>query len=249
MSSSVFNAYSRYYDLLYLDKDYNKESLYIQKILHQYKFSTCEILEFGSGTGKHGRLLAEKGYRIHGIEQSLDMVNQALQGSGFTCQVGDICDIKMKKTYDVVLSLFHVLSYQTSNSNLHAVFRNAALHLKKDGLFIFDFWYSPAVYEQKPVVRIKRMADSKVKITRIGEPTIYPNENRVDVDYSIYATDLATGAVTIITEKHPMRHYSLPEIDLLAEAHGFERIKTEEFMTGKAVGSNTWSVCVILKRI
>jgi hypothetical protein len=46
-----------------------------------------------------------------------------------------------------------------------------------------------------------------------------------------------------------MRHFSLPEIDLLANAHGFERVNTEEFLTGNPAGENTWGVCVTLKRI
>jgi hypothetical protein len=44
-----------------------------------------------------------------------------------------------------------------------------------------------------------------------------------------------------------MRHFSLPEIDLLASAHGFERIATEEFMTGNPAGEETWGVCVVLQ--
>ena len=41
----------------------------------------------------------------------------------------------MNKTYDVVLSLFHVMSYQITNKQLKDVFSNAAIHLNKNGLF------------------------------------------------------------------------------------------------------------------
>ena len=46
---------------------------------------------------------------------------------------------------------------------------------------------------QRPEVRVKRMADQSVEIVRIAEPFVIPNENRVDVEYTIYATDIATG--------------------------------------------------------
>ena len=60
-----FNAYGSYYDLLYRDKDYSAEADYIAKLLARYgESSGAELLEFGSGTGKHGRLLAERGYRV-----------------------------------------------------------------------------------------------------------------------------------------------------------------------------------------
>jgi SAM-dependent methyltransferase len=245
----VFNAYSSYYDLLYQDKNYVGETDYIQTLLTRQGVVQGDLLEFGSGTGKHGRLLADRGYRVHGIERSAEMVAQATATDGFTCQQGDICTVQLGRTFDVVLSLFHVISYQTSNAALTAVFARAAEHLKPGGLFVFDFWYSPAVYAQRPVVRVKRMVDSRIEITRLAEPVIYPNENQVDVSYTIFARDMASGVVQTITETHPMRHFSLPEIDLLAGAQGFDRIDAEEFLSAKPAGEDTWGVCVTLKII
>lgn len=249
MAENIFNAYSRFYDLLYRDKDYNGETSYIQRLLIRYGIENGDLLEFGSGTGKHGRLLAAQSYTVHGIERSADMVVAAEIAPGFTCQQGDITCTSMGRTYDAVLSLFHVISYQTRNDQVQAVFANAAKHLNQEGLFIFDFWYSPAVCAQKPVVRIKRIADKELEIIRIAEPISYPNENRVDVNYTIYARDLSEGKLQTIQEKHAMRHFSLPEIDTLASMYGFERVATEEFLTGKAPSESTWGVCVILKRI
>lgn len=248
-AKAVFSAYSRYYDLLYRDKDYAGECDYIQALLARHLQKKSSLLEFGSGTGKHGCLLAERGFMVHGVERSADMVAQSGATPGFSCQQGDICTIKMGRTYDAVLSLFHVVSYQTSNADVHAVFARAAEHLATGGIFVFDFWYSPAVYAQQPVVRVKRLADDQMEITRIAEPVIYPNENRVDVNYTIYARDIASGSVQSLSETHPMRHFSLPEIDLLAEANGFVRINAEEFLSGQTPGSNTWGVCVTLKKI
>jgi SAM-dependent methyltransferase len=176
------------------------------------------------------------------------MVNKALQVDGFTCQQGDICEVNMNKQYDAVLSLFHVISYQISNRKLQEVFKRASEHLKPGGIFLFDFWYTPAVNAQKPVVRIKRLANDFIEITRIAEPEIHSNENRVDVNYTIYARDLQSGNVQIMSEKHPMRHFTIPEIDLLASLNGFERIDAEEFLTGKPSGEDTWGVCVSLRK-
>lgn len=249
LSPPVFDAYSRYYDLLYQDKDYVGETNYINVLLTRQGITKGELLEFGSGTGKHGRLLVERGYQVHGIERSAEMAARASVGNGFTCQQGDICTVQLERTFDAVLSLFHVISYQTGNADLTAVFARAEEHLRPGGLFIFDFWYSPAVYAQRPTVRVKRMADDQVEITRLAEPTIRPNENRVDVNYTIFARDKASGVVQITTEIHPMRHFSLPEIDLLAHQNNFKRIGAEEFLSSKPAGEDTWGVCVTLKKI
>jgi hypothetical protein len=176
------------------------------------------------------------------------MVARAAAGSGFTCEQGDICSARLGRTFDAVLSLFHVVSYQVTNAQVQAVFEGAAEHLPAGGLFVFDFWYSPAVHAQQPSVRVKRMADAAVEITRIAEPELHPEENRVDVNYTIFAVQRATGDLQTLRETHPMRHFSLPEIDLLAAGAGFERVGTEEFLTGAPAGPQTWGVCVALRK-
>lgn len=247
---SRFDAYGRYYDLLYRDKDYAAEVAYLDQLLRRHGVAGPEVLEFGSGTGKHGRLLAERGYRVTGIELSPQMVAQAESQAtaGFTCQQGDIRTVRLGRHFDAVLSLFHVLSYQVTNPDVQAVFARAAEHLRPGGLFVFDVWYSPAVYRQRPEVRVKRLADTGVEITRIAEPRLYPNENRVDVIYTIFARELATGITETFSETHPMRHFSLPELDLLAAAAGFERRDAEAFLTSEAPGEDTWGVCLVYAR-
>tara|TARA_B110000305_G_C19383976_1_gene611176 strand:- start:422 stop:1174 length:753 start_codon:yes stop_codon:yes gene_type:complete len=249
MDNLIFKKFSDYYELLYKDKDYNAEAAYIHNLISRHNANFKDILEFGSGTGKHACILAGLGYTVHGIELSENMISRAKIVPGFTCQQGDITNSKMDKTYDVVTSLFHVMCYQITNKQLKDVFENAAAHLNKDGLFIFDFWYSPAVYAQKPSIRVKRAANEKIEITRIAEPVIIPNENRVDINYSIYVKSLIDQKIHMITETHSVRHFSLPEIDIICEMYGFKRLQTEEFKTGKKVSEDTWGPCVLLKKV
>lgn len=245
----VFDSYSKYYDLLYQDKNYNDEVNYLEAILSQNKIKGADLLEFGSGTGRHANILVDRGFRVHGIEQSAQMVAQAKTSKNFICQQGNICSINLDKRFDAVLSLFHVISYQVSNTDLKAVFLNAVKHLNVGGLFIFDFWYSPAVYSQKPEIRVKRMSNKECEVLRIAEPKIFVNENRVDVTYTILVRDLKTDVVKIINETHAMRHFSLPEIELLAAISGFELIRVEEFLSAAAVNDDTWGACAILRKI
>lgn len=244
-----FNTYSRYYDLLYRDKDYAAEVEYIVSLLTRHGISGREVLEFGSGTGSHGRLLAARGYNVTGIERSPEMVSQAHPFPGFTCQLGDICRIHLGRKFNAVLSLFHVVSYQTTNSAVQNLFARAAEHLVDGGLFLFDVWYSPAVYAQRPAVRIKRLAEDGLEITRVAEPQMYPNENRVDVTYSIFAIESAKGLVHTLSEIHPMRHFSLPELDLYAATAGFERVCAEAFLTGAPPSEESWGLCLVLRKL
>ena len=217
-------------------------------MLKRFDVTGKDLLEFGSGTGIHGRLLAELGYKVTGIERSEEMVKQSMSTQGFSCQQGDICSVKLGRTFDAVLSLFHVVSYQTANNSVQSLFARAAEHLHPGGVFIFDVWYSPAVLSIKPKVRVKRISNNSIEITRIAEPKLKPNTNCVDINYNIFVRDLKSGEVEIIDETHPMRHFSLPELDLFAKSNGFERLRAEEFMTGNNPSEKTWGVCLVLKK-
>ena len=246
--SQPFSVSSRYYDLIYKEKDSIAEAVYVDQLLRRYGVSGNDLLEFGSGTGRHGRLLAERGYFVHGLELSSAMVSEAQQLEGFTCQQGDITTTRLKRIFNAVISLFHVISYQTTNSAVQAVFANAARHLDSGGLFLFDVWYSPAVSAQRPELRVKRLHTADLAITRIAEPTLHPNANRVDVHYTMIAQELTNSRFHSFEETHPMRHFSLPELDLLAEGAGFERLTVEEWLTGAPPSESTWGVCLVLRK-
>ena len=70
-------------------------------------------------------------------------------------------------------------------------------------------------------VKIKRMEDEKVSITRIAEPGMYPNKNRVDVHYQVFIQDRTTGKVEILEETHRVCYLFIPEILGLCEGCGF----------------------------
>jgi SAM-dependent methyltransferase len=247
-SETVFGGYSRYYDLLYADKDYPAEVTYIRGLLSRFGVDGGDVLEFGSGTGRHGRMLAGKGYRVHGVERSAEMVARSSQGGGFTCQEGDICAIRLGRTFSAVLALFHVVSYQVTNQAVSQVFESASAHLASGGLFVFDVWYSPAVHNQGATTRVKRASDAELEVTRIAEPVSFPNENRIDVNYTIFARDRRSTAMDTLRETHAMRHFSIPEIDFIAANSGLKRVACEEFLTASPPGDTTWGVCFVLRK-
>ena len=246
---NVFEDYGRYYDLLYIDKNYSEEVEYISKIINSKNEGKKSLLEFGSGTGRHGVLLANAGHLVHGIELSAEMVALAAKAPGFSCEEADIKKIRKGKTFDAVLALFHVLSYQNTNEDVLSVFQSANEHLEIGGLFIFDFWYSPSVLGQKATTRVKRVSDDQLEITRIAEPEFHPNENRIEIKYSIYVNEVSTNKTSLISEVHSMRHFSLPEMQLFSDLAGFKILNSEEFLTGRRLGTDTWGACVVLEKV
>jgi len=248
----VFGNYARYYDLLYRDKDYEAEANYIHDLIQRHAPKSNSILELGCGTGRHAALLAQKGYAIHGVDMSESMLAEAEQrrtqlaqevSERLSFSLGDIRKVRVERTFDVVASLFHVISYQTTNEDLAAAFATARAHLKPGGLFVFDCWYGPAVLTDRPEVRAKKLEDEKIQVTRIAVPEIYPNENRVDVNYQLFIRDKVTREVEEVQESHNMRYLFSPEVAKLLSDNGMKPVFSCEWMTDREPGLTTWGVC------
>lgn len=242
-----FNLYSQYYNLLYQDKDTYKECEYVIDLLQQYKVLDKKLLEFGAGSGRHGKVFEQMSWQWSGIERSESMT-QLARAAGLQIHQGDIANTKLEGSFSVVLSLFHVVSYLTDNASLRATFQNAYQHLDTGGIFLFDVWYSPAVYFQQPEPRIKTVENEQIKVIRKATPTVDWNQNRVEVQYDIQVYAKVNAQVEHFTEIHAMRHFSLPELQLLADTIGFSWLHAEEWLTGKLPGTDTWGVCCLLKK-
>lgn len=244
----VFGSYARYYDLLYQGKDYSGETGFIMSLIDRHMPETKTILDLGCGTGRHAQLLAGNGFRVTGVDQSTEMLSIAGQRAHDNLEFvhGDIRDIRLGRTYDLVIALFHVLCYQTGNTDLSAAFATAKAHLKPGGIFIFDCWYGPAVLTDRPTRRSKILEDETTLITRIAEPVMHPNDNCVDVHYLINALDKESGRTTELRETHRMRYLFRPEIQLFLEAQGMNVREFAAWMTGEEAGFDSWSVYFVV---
>ena len=255
MTTPVFDAYAASYDLLYRDKNYAGEAAYVHRLIQQFKMDAKSIVELGSGTGKHACLLGQAGYSVHGVERSPGMLAAAQQTpipsltSMVSFSLGDVRTVRLGRTFDVAISLFHVASYQTTNDDLLAYFKTARAHLKSGGMFVFDAWYGPAVLTDRPVVRVKRVENETAALVRIAEPVWLPNENCVEVKYQLLVTNRTTGAIEEVRESHLMRYLFLPEVRLLLDVCGFRLEHAEEWMTGASPGAHSWGVCFVAQAV
>ncbi|WP_026840431.1 class I SAM-dependent DNA methyltransferase [Citrifermentans bremense] len=254
---NCFSDYSRYYDLLYKDKDYAGEARYVDRLIRKHCPGAKSILNLGCGTGRHDFELMKLGYQVAGMDLSAEMLAMAAKrladmhsdpaSAALRFLQGDIRTARLGETFDVVVSLFHVMSYQTTNDDLQAAFATAKAHVAPGGLFLFDCWYGPAVLSDPPAVRVKRLEDDVMEILRIAEPEVNCNANTVAVHYQVLITEKATGRVDSLSETHTMRYLFMPEMAGYHAGNGFSMAQVEEWLTGKEPGNDTWGVCFVGK--
>jgi len=253
---SVFNKYSFYYDLFYKNKDYQLEANYIIDLIKKYKLGAKSVLDLGCGTGQHDFRFVKSGYFVHGIDYSKTMLDLAKKlfllyptlKDSLKFSLGDVRSVELDKKFDVVTSLFHVISYQTTNEDLQKFFSTVNKHVEKGALLVFDCWYGPAVLTNLPETRVREFESDTHKVVRVAEPVMYANENCVDVRYKIYITNKDTRRTDEISEVHKMRYLFKPEMEKLFEDNDFQIISFEEWLTGRKPDFDSWSVTFVGKK-
>jgi SAM-dependent methyltransferase len=248
---TVFGGqYASYYDLFYADKDYAGEAAFVRDVIHRHKPGAKSVLEFGCGSGRHAVEFVRAGFHVTGVDRSADMIACGRQRSELlppqlrehiSLMQGDAVAFSSAATFDAVVSLFHVVSYQTSNQALQGLFSSARGALNPNGLFVFDFWYGPAVFTEQPEVRVRRITTSDHDVTRIAEPKHHVNLNVVDVKYTLFSVDRQTSFAQQYTEIHSVRYLFLPEIELIAQLNGLEVVEVGEWLTAKPLHEHSWS--------
>lgn len=86
------------------------------------------------------------------------------------------------------------------------------------------------------------------KVTRLAEPALQPNRTVVDVNYEIIVQEKGGTNVAFINETHPVRYFFDLEIEELFTALAADILTTEEWLTGRTIGLDTFSVCFVARK-
>lgn len=242
-------GYAGLYDLLYANKDYQAEVDYVAGLIRRFCPAAQNVLDLGCGTAAHDVLMLDHGFRVHGVDLSPAMLERARVrcGDRMDFTQASIADFNLGQQFDVVTALFHVVNYLTRNEELQGCFNNVARHLQPGGIFIFDFWYGPAVLLDPPRNKILRITRDDVRLCRVTEPILRENDNIVDVQFEALVTD-AQGHTTLIAETHHMRYLFLPEIDALLAGAGLRRTMASRWMHDQPLSRNGWYGVVVAER-
>ena len=250
-----FDLYAAYYNLLYKDKDYATEVGYLDLLIKEHNGKDkSSILELGCGTGGHAFHFAKRHWQVQGIDLSEKMIFSANErknkmskdiSSRLAFEPGDARTYRFNASFDVVLSLFHVMSYQVTNEDLVSVFSTVRSNLKKGGLFIFDFWYGPGVLTDRPKNVEKIVENEVIKVHRKTEPTMMINNNCVDIKFKINIHALNSNEKKTIVEHHMMRYWFLPELQNHLLDASIDLLGAYRWMTLDAMSDNTWYGCIV----
>ena len=130
-----------YYHILYKDRDDTDARIFMQNITRFLKLpSNTHILDLACGKGRHSLFLNSLGYKVTGVDLSVNNIEFANQFSkeDLSFKVHDMRD-PFTNTYDAVFNLFTSFGYFENDAEDINVLKNIKNGLQKNGLAVIDF--------------------------------------------------------------------------------------------------------------
>jgi SAM-dependent methyltransferase len=243
--------YARAYDALYADKDYAGECDVVEQLFRAFADSPVHsVVDLGCGTGNHALPLARRGYRVVGVDRSDAALERAeAKASGSVRFVrGDLRHVQLDERFDAALMMFAVLGYLTEALDTLAALTRARELLKDRGLLIFDVWYAPAVIEQGPSSREKRVPlGAGGELVRRATGRLEGEERAVCTVHYELEWRRDGRVVERATETHVMRSFLAEELERLLQRAGFELLRLASFPELGEPSPETWNVIAVAR--
>lgn len=169
MMDPLYKECAKYYDKLYENKDYSRESDFIDKCIKKFsKTNNKRLLDIGCGTGTHILHLHRKGYSVIGIDISKEMLEIA-QNKILDAKLlrGNAKNFLTKKKCGCIIGMFTLINYMRRHSDLKLLMTNSYKNLEGGGLIIFDVGLCKSNSEFYKTKHITMYRDDKITIKRI----------------------------------------------------------------------------------
>lgn len=223
MEQEAYHDFARIYDVFMDNVNYDEWAAYLTECLREHGIADGLVLELGCGTGTMTERLAEEGYDMIGVDNSEEMLAEAMDKrmeSGhsilYLCQ--DMQEFELYGTVRAVVSVCDSLNYLTEDGDLKQVFSLVNNYLDPGGIFIFDM---NTVYKYAEILGNSTIAENREEGSFIWE-------NEYDPETGINVYELAIflpredGLYEKSQEVHYQRAYSREEIESALAQAGLE---------------------------
>ena len=215
-----YTSFAQVYDTFMDNIPYKEGCDYLCRLLAEYGITDGLLTELGCGTGTLTELLADRGFDMIGIDNSEEMLAEAMEkraesGHDILYLLQDMQDFELYGTVRGIISFCDSINYITEPQDLLTVFRLVNNYLDPEGIFIFDF-HTRHYYED--ILGESTIAEDREDMSFIWD-NYFDAESRIhEFGLSIFVQE-EDDLYRKYEEEHYQRAYSLEEIrELLAQA-------------------------------
>ena len=230
----AYGKFAQVYDLIMDNVDYEGWADCLEKHLKEEGIEDGLVLELGCGTGTMTGLLARRGYDMIGVDNSEEMLAEAMEkkvedGLDILYLLQDMQEFELYGTVRAAVSVCDSLNYITEKEELLQVFRLVNNYLDPGGIFLFDM---NTVHKYRDILGDDTIAENRDEGSFIWE-------NSYDPDTGLNIYELAVflpredGLYEKCEELHCQRAYEQAEIEALIREAGMEIVGVYDAYTDK----------------
>ena len=132
---------SKYYHILYKNRDEQEAVFFLNKIINHIKLKKGKVLDVACGKGRHAKYLNKIGFNVVGIDLSKNSIDLAKkhENEKLKFYVHDMRNVFKENEYKLVTNLFTSFGYFEYHKDEQKAINSMAKNLKKEGMLLIDF--------------------------------------------------------------------------------------------------------------
>lgn len=234
--ATAYGTFASVYDLFMDNVDYGGWADYLERRLKEYGIGDGLVLELGCGTGTMTELLAKKGYDMIGVDNSDEMLAEAMEkkyesGLDILYLEQDMQDFELYGTVRAVVSVCDSLNYITDKEELLRVFQLVNNYLDPGGIFVFDM---NTLHKYRDVLGDTTIAENREEGSFIWDNSFDPISRLNTYELALFLP-LENGLYEKSEEVHCQRAYEQIEIEELLQKARMELLAVYDAYTEESV--------------
>ena len=217
----AYGEFARVYDMFQDNVDYEAWGRWLKQQLASRGITDGLVLELGCGTGTMTELLAEAGYDMIGVDNSEEMLAEAMEkrvesGHDILYLLQNMQEFELYGTVRAVVSVCDSMNYITEEEDLEHVFSLVNNYLDPQGICLFDM---NTIYKYQTMIGDTTIAENREEGSFIWENS-YDEETGINTYELTLFIPREDGLYEKDEEIHYQRAYSLEKIRELIEKAG-----------------------------
>ncbi len=226
---------TKYYHILYANRDYKEAKLFINNLASHLKLKkNTKIIDIACGNGRHAIYLNLLGYDVTGIDLSKKNIESASKSSKKNLQffVHDMRKLFKQNEYDLAVNLFTSFGYFDKDSDNEKALLSITNNVKAEGLVVIDFMNVKKVLMNLIKSELKIIDDIEFNITRtIKNNKILKSIKITDGEEKLFFKE-EVSIITLDNFSDYIKKAGLQIIDIFGNYHleSFNALKSERLI-------------------
>lgn len=243
-----YDDFSRFYDLLTDNVEYEKRADYFCRLLSMCGINEGILLDLACGTGSISDAMADRGFEVIGVDSSIGMLNAARRkvyesGKDILLLNQSMDELDLYGTIDCAVCVLDSINHLEDEEQVRETFRKVSLFMNPGGAFAFDV---NTIYKHKNILADNAFVYDLDGLYCVWQNSYNEDDSSVDIDIDFFEEE--DGAYYRSGESFTEQAYELDDISEWLEEAGFEVVGIFDDMTTEKTTPETQRAVFLAKK-